>query len=107
MAKKLYDLAVKTREYNDNEGNKKANWLNVGSVMQSDDGNKFLLVSRCFNPAGVPDFSGKGGDSVLVSMFEPRDYSGNKPQQGQSNQQPKPNNQGQGGTDNMDDDIPF
>ena len=107
MPKKLYDLAVKTREYMDKEGNKKANWLNVGSVMQSDDGNKFLLVSRTFNPAGVPDLSGKGGDSVLVSMFPPREYGDNKPQQGQSNQQQQPNNQGQGGTDNVDDDIPF
>ena len=72
-AKKLYDLAVKTREYTDQSGQKKGVWQNVGSVMQSDDGSKFIMMAKWFNPAGVPDLSGKGGDSVLLSMFAPKD----------------------------------
>jgi hypothetical protein len=67
-SKKLYDLAVKTGEYQDRaSGQTKGRWQNVGAVMQSDDGNKFIMLAKWFNPAGVPDLSGKGGESVLLS----------------------------------------
>jgi hypothetical protein len=73
-SKKLYDLAVKTGEYQDRaSGQTKGRWQNVGAVMQSDDGNKFIMLAKWFNPAGVPDLSGKGGESILVSMFKPQD----------------------------------
>jgi hypothetical protein len=72
MAKKLYDLAVKTGEYTV-QGQTKGRYENVGAVMQSDDGGKFIMLKRVFNPAGVPDLSGRGGDSVLLSMFPPKD----------------------------------
>lgn len=76
MAKKLYDLAVKTGEYQDRSGNKKGRWQNVGAVMQGDDGGKFIMLAKWFNPAGVPDLSGRGGESILLSMFEPRTDNG-------------------------------
>ena len=72
MAKKLYDLAVKTGEYTV-QGQTKGRYENVGAVMQSDDGGKFIMLKRVFNPAGVPDLSGRNSDSVLLSMFPPKD----------------------------------
>lgn len=76
MAKKIYDLAVKTGEYQDRQGNKKGRWQNVGAVMQGDDGGKFMMLAKWFNPAGVPDLSGRNGESILLSMFEPRTDNG-------------------------------
>lgn len=70
--KKLYDLAVKTGEYTV-QGQTKGRYENVGAVMQSDDGGKFIMLKRVFNPAGVPDLSGRNSDSVLLSMFPPKD----------------------------------
>lgn len=105
MAKKLYDLAVKTGEYKNQSGEMKGRWQNVGAVMQSDDGSKFIMMAKWFNPAGVQDLSGKGGESILLSMFPPRD-----PNQQQGQQQsdrpvdrraPPPPQQ------DLDDDIPF
>ena len=86
MAKKIYDLAVKTGTYTAN-GETKNRYENIGSVMQSDDGSKFLMIKRTFNPAGVPDLSGKGSDSVLIGMFEPKDQQQAAPQQRQPRQQ--------------------
>lgn len=103
MAKKLYDLAVKTGEYNDRNGQKKGRWQNVGAVMQGDDGGKFIMLAKWFSPAGVPDLSGRGGESILLSMFEPR--NDNAPQDahnaGKSNGY-APNSSSVDG-----DDIPF
>lgn len=104
MARKLYDLAVKTGEYQDNQGNKKGRWQNVGAVMQGDDGGKFIMLAKWFNPAGVPDLNGKGGESLLLSMFEPKganDNGGGGQQQG-GGQRQAPRQQPP-----MDDDIPF
>lgn len=100
MAKKLYDLTVKTGEYTDRNGNKKGRWQNVGAVMQGDDGGKFIMLAKWFNPAGVPDLSGRGGESILLSMFEPRNDNGTQDAHnaGKSNgYAPNP----------ADDDIPF
>lgn len=51
-----------------------------------------------FNPAGVPDLSGRGGESVLLSMFEPKGANDN----GDGGQRQAPRQQPP-----MDDDIPF
>lgn len=69
--KKLYDLAVKTGEYTNNQGETKGRYDNVGACMQSDDGNKFLFIKRTFNPAGAP--YREGSESILVNMFAPKD----------------------------------
>ncbi len=70
MATIKYDLAVKTGEYQDGEGNTKGRYENVGKVIQGDDG-FYMILKRTFNPAGVPNPQDR--DSVLVSMFEPRE----------------------------------
>jgi hypothetical protein len=107
-AQKIKDLAVKVSEYTDKTGAKKGRWQNVGAVMQSDDGSKFIMLARWFNPAGVQDLSGKGGESLLLSMFDPKDDKQDQPRStgqeparttGQQNQKSL--------DDGADDDIPF
>lgn len=107
-ARKLYDLAVKVSEYQDQQGNKKGRWQNVGAVMQGDDGGKFIMLAKWFNPAGVPDFSGRGGESLLLSLFEPKDQNGQQQGGGQQQQQRQAPPQQQRAPQNQyNDDIPF
>lgn len=67
--KKIYDLAVKTGSYTNSNGEEKGRYINIGSVMEGDNG-KFMLLDATFNPAGAPRKEGK--DSIMVSMFEPK-----------------------------------
>lgn len=91
MSRKLYDLAVKTGQWTTPSGENKGVWQNVGGVFEGTNGGQFILLARWFSPAGVPDFSGKGGgDSVILSCFEPR-QDGQRPQpQAQPQPQQKP-----------------
>ena len=79
MATKIYDLAVKIGKYVGSDGKEKGRWQNVGAIMQTDDGGKFIMMAKWFNPAGVPDLANKGGDSILLSMFPPKDYGDEVP----------------------------
>jgi len=106
---KIYDLAVKTGEYTDREGKTKGRYQNVGAIFEKDDGGKFIMLERWFNPAGVPNPDNRS--NLLLSMFPPRDSDG-QPQQRQQTQQrqaapaqrPAPQQQGNAP---IDDDIPF
>lgn len=107
-ATKTHDIKVKTGEWVDKAGVKKGRWLTVGRVMTGDDGSEFWLLDKTFNPAGVPDLNGKGGDSVMLCKFAPRDAqatpsehqqekaNGYAPQAGSSH-----------GFEQMPDDLPF
>jgi hypothetical protein len=66
MSKKIKDLAVKVGE---------KNWVNIGCIIEKDDGGKFMLMNRTFNPAGVPNPENR--DTLIVSMFDvkPKDES--------------------------------
>lgn len=66
---KKYDLAVKTGTYQDNQGQTKNRYQNIGAVMQGDNG-PFLLLDPLINLAAVPREAGK--DRVLVSCFDPK-----------------------------------
>lgn len=79
--KKIYDLAVKTGTYTNAEGDEKGRYLNVGAIMQKDDGGKFIFINRTFNPAGVPNPNDR--DNLILSMFEPKPRDGvkNEPEQ--------------------------
>jgi len=90
MAKKLFDLTVKTGSYTNRDGEEKGRYKNVGVVMEGNDGGMFLLLDRTFNPAGVGV-----GEACLISMFEPKPR-----QQSQQHQEP------QAGY-NQPDDVPF
>ena len=99
MTKKVYDLAVKVSTYTDRQGNEKGRWKNIGSVLQMDDGGKVLLIDRTFSPAGVPNPDDR--DSVMVSMFPPKEHDEAPKQQAA----PAPAPRAQGGF--QQDDVPF
>lgn len=95
-AKKVYEAAVKVGSYTDRNGNEKAKWANVGSVLKFDDGGVCLLLDRHFNPAGIPDPTGNGG-AVRISFFPPKDQQGQEQPRRQAPQEPPA----------FDEDLPF
>lgn len=110
MTKVLKEMAVAVASYEDrNTGQTKNRYKNIGVLMESEneDGskNRFLLLDRSFNPAGVP--AKPGSDKIMVSLFDPRERDG---QSGQSNNQGGQSASHEsapptGGV--LDDDIPF
>lgn len=99
---KKYDIAVKTGSYQDSQGQTKNRYMNIGAVMQGDNG-PFILLDPMVNLAAAPREPGK--DRVICSLFEPRDNNQQQapaaaPAQRQA-QRPAPAQQP------MDDDIPF
>lgn len=105
MPKKIKDLMVKVDEYTNSKGEKKARWQNVGAEMESDDGSKYLLLERWFNPAGVPDLSGKGAKSIMLWRFDVKNSDGG------NNQSAAPASPAAGAKqqsqNDFNDDIPF
>ena len=101
-AKKIRELVVKTGSYRDRDGNEKPRWKNVGSLMESEDGGKFILLDTTFNPAGVPNPDNR--DNVLISIFEMKDNDGGQRQQSAPAQRQAPAPQQ---TNIAGDDIPF
>lgn len=105
---KLKDLAVKVGSYTDRaSGQEKGRYENVGALMQSDDGNMFVMLKRTFNPAGVPGNADR--DSLLISAFDPqqRDGQQNNPPQRNDRTPPQSGGAPAGGRNDMDDEIPF
>lgn len=99
-ARKTHDLAVVTREYQNNQGETKKQWLTIGARIEYDDGGASLLVDRHINLAGLP-----GEGPVRVSMFEPRPKDG---QQSAPQQARNYTNQKTGAPEvDLNDDIPF
>jgi hypothetical protein len=91
MAKKLYDLSVKTGTYQ-KAGETKNRYQTIGAMFEGERG-PFLFLESWFNPAGVPHEEGK---SITVYCFEPRD--GNESQAMTKGGQREPG---------WDDDTPF
>ena len=98
MARKIKNLSVKTREYKDRDGNPKANWVNIGVIMENDQGKQIMLLDKWINFAGIPHFSGKENSaSIMVSMFDvDNEY---KPKSYRTDNIPPSNK----GNDNLDD----
>lgn len=111
MAKKVYDVAVKTGSYTGNDGQPKGRYENVGSVLKNDDGSVYMILKRTFNPAGVVNPDNR--DSLVLSFFTPKDNNGQHAQQPAQNnggytqnaQQRTPQQQPQ--QNSFDNDIPF
>jgi len=110
MATRIKDLAVKTGEYTDKNGEKKARYENVGSLWDGDKG-QFITLKKTFNPAGLETAPGK--DQIIISVFELRD---NNQQQAQPKRQAPPqdnhnaaksNGYQSAPADDFDSDIPF
>jgi len=93
MATKKYDMVINAGEYTNGQGETKKRWVNIGAVMQSDNG-FFALLDPGVNLAA---YKQEGKDRVMVSLFEKQDKQ-------QSQNQPAQPNQG---FDDFDDDIPF
>lgn len=95
MATKQYDIAVKTGEYKNSQGETKSRYQNIGAVIQGDNG-PYILLERWFNPAGIANPDGRS--NVLLSLFEPRD----------GRDQPKQSDpQRSAPSDDFDADAPF
>ena len=101
MAKK-YALVVKVGEYTDRDGATKGRFKNVGVMMDGDKG-PFLLLDRTFNPAGVS--GNEGRESIIISMYEPRDDQGTKISPAQQKHSTAKANAYR--KDDIDDDIAF
>lgn len=102
---KIKDLAVKVGTYTDSTGTEKGRYDSVGALMQSDDGNMFVMLKRTFNPAGVPGNADR--ESILVSAFDPQPRNGQQGNQAPRNTPPQSGGAPAGGRSDMDDEIPF
>lgn len=108
--KVLKELAVAVASYEDRStGQTKNRYRNIGVLLESEnergEKNRFLMLDRSFNPAGVP-FK-PGSDKILISMFDPRDNSQGEPQNNGGQQQTQGDNQQSGGDYADTDSIPF
>lgn len=82
---KKYDLAVKTSEYTNSNGETKSRFENIGVIMENDKG-MYMMLKRTFNPAGVSVEPGR--DNIMVSMFAPKDAQSTHNQAKQNAYQP-------------------
>lgn len=103
MAHKLYDVTVKTGSYTDAQGQPKGRYENIGVMMQGDNG-PYLMLKRTFNPAGVPNEDNR--DTVLCSLFEPKEQSQQSPQYAQQPQYQPPQQPIQHGGYNQQQPVP-
>lgn len=101
---KLYDLAVKTGNYTNRAGEDKIKWENVGSIIETKNGGKVILLKRSFNPAGVP--CKENDDSIMLSMFTPKEKEQSRHEESKANGY-QPQKDSGSGFDDMADDIPF
>ncbi len=76
--RRVKDVAAISGTYQDNQGQTKNRYVNVGVVMKGDDGNSFILLNRTFNPAGITP-KNPNDDKILLSLFDPRDDNGRTP----------------------------
>ena len=107
---KIYDLAAVVDSYTDRDGKTKNKYQTVGAVLQKDDGGKFIILEKWFNPAGINSQPGK--TSIILSMFEPRDQNASPQQQAQPTPQRQPAPAPQqaapaAGFNDFSDEIPF
>lgn len=74
MAKLVKDLSVIVGTYINKEGEQKNRYQTIGNIMESDDGNHFILLNRTFNIAGVPNPENR--DAVVVGIYDPKGKDG-------------------------------
>ena len=89
---KKYDVVAKVGEYQDQSGQTKPRWQNVGAVVTTENGHA-LLLNKTFNPAGLAE---PDRESVMLNLFEPKERG-----QAQAPQQSAPP------ADDWDSDLPF
>lgn len=64
--KVLKRLVVKGKEYTAKDGTKKAEWLEIGRLMQRDDGTQTILLNTIYNLNALC----KEGTDLWVSLFD-------------------------------------
>ena len=103
----LKDVVAVVDTYQDNQGNEKKRYKNIGKLLRNDKGD-FLVLDRTFNLAGCP-----GQGDVFVSLFDPKPRDGQQRQSGGGYDQSPPDS-GYGGSQQRDgnrdldmDDVPF
>ena len=79
--KKLYDMCVVTSSYSHN-GQTKNHYENIGAIFKNDKGNNFAVIKAHFNPAAIQ--RKEGSDSILVSLFPPKDKDNGNQQRSSS-----------------------
>ena len=75
MAKKIYNLCIAAGKYKTQYGSEKTTWKNIGNLFEKDDGEIFITLDRCFNPAGVP--AEKDASSIFIWCFKPNSNNKN------------------------------
>lgn len=80
---KIGNIKAKIGEYTDSQGQTKGRYVDVGVLMQSQDGGYFIIMNPAFNPAGVPIAPGK--DAPILSVFQDNNNGGGGGQQGSHN----------------------
>ncbi|MGB0718228.1 MAG: hypothetical protein ACPGO7_02750 [Alphaproteobacteria bacterium] len=70
MPRRLNDLSVVVKEYTDNTGQQRKEYKNVGVEMEADDGGRYLLLDRSFNPAGIPNPQNRS--NLIINFYEPK-----------------------------------
>ena len=64
-----YNITCKVGSYEKN-GETKGKYLTVGTVMEKDDGSRFIFIDPFFNFGAVER---NGNDSVICSLMEPKE----------------------------------
>ena len=82
---KVGNLKIKIGSY-EKDGQTKGKYIDLGVLMQSQDGGMYALLNPHINLAGIP--LGEGKDMVMCSVFTENEQ-GNQPQQQQGYQQPQ------------------
>lgn len=67
--KRIKELKVKHGTYQ-KDGETKNSYRTVGSMMEDENGSKFILIDPTFNFSAVKRDEGR--DSVIVSLFDPK-----------------------------------
>lgn len=101
---KIKDIAVVVGTYKIG-GEEKYRWKTVGALVEGKGGKEYIMLDRTFNPAGVPDLEGRGGDQIVMSMFEPKQYDSTPARSSNTGNERK--RQSSSGFDDPNDDIPF
>jgi len=63
---KRYDIVAKTGTYTNAQGEEKNRYLNVGAVIQGQNG-PYIMLNKTFNPAGLAE---PDRESIILSLFE-------------------------------------
>lgn len=95
---KKYDIVATVGSYTKN-GETKSKYKNVGVIMEK-DGKPFILLDRTFNHGALPNPDGR--DTVLLSLFTPKEKDSDYNQGLGSTQHGKGNT-----AHDLSDEIPF